>query len=45
MSCHIPGRRINSEPLNEDDGATIKGIDKVEFVSDSDSEALVFDLL
>ena len=35
---------VNGESLNEGDGATVKGVDKVEFAAAAQSEALVFDL-
>ena len=35
---------INGENLKEGDGATIKGVQAVEFLADENSEALVFDL-
>ena len=35
---------VNREQLNEGDGATIRGVDVIEFVGAENSEALVFDL-
>ena len=35
---------VNGEQLNEGDGATIVGVDAIEFVGAENSEALVFDL-
>lgn len=35
---------VNGERLTEGDGATVKDVDKVEFVGNAQSEALVFDL-
>ena len=36
--------RVNGEELNEGDGATVKGVETVEFVGTENGEALVFDL-
>ena len=36
--------RVNGEELNEGDGATVRGVDVVEFVGAENCEALVFDL-
>jgi len=43
---HVVGGQlsVNGEILNEGDGATVKGADKIEFVGKAQSEALVFDL-
>ena len=35
---------VNGERINEGDGATVKDVDKIEFVGNAQSEALVFDL-
>lgn len=35
---------VNGELLREGDGATVSGVDKIEFVGKAQSEALVFDL-
>lgn len=46
MYAHVVDGQIsvNGERLNEGDGATVKDVDKVEFVGNAQSEVLVFDL-
>ncbi len=46
MYIHVVSGQIvvNGEVLNEGDGATVKDVDKVEFIGNASSEALVFDL-